>query len=394
MDGDALNEIIIPTTNVDRTLPDGSKHSEELINKSQTFITTAGWKNSFPYDKLIETLINSLLYPDKYMVMGGTYETPVKEGLLDENFVDKLRLEGTFNEASFDREYRSIWSGDAENAYFNSGMIDKARVLAQPEYEFNGRSSKAAYYVIGVDVGRTQCATEAAVLKVTPQLQGAAIKSLVNIYSIEAEDFEQQAIKIKKLFFKYKARCCAIDANGVGAGFVDFMTKTQIDPDTGDELPPFGIEGGTHEDVYEQYKKVKGDNVIKDAMYLIKANAPINTEAYAYIQTQLGSNKIKLLIDEREASAKLMATKMGQKMTPEERNSYLIPFVQTSILKDQMLNLIEENEGINIILKQNNRGIRKDKFSALIYGLYYIKLDERNKQKRHAHSITDFMFFT
>ena len=31
------------------------------------------------------------------------------------------------------------------------------------------------------------------------------------------------------------------------------------------------------------------------------------------------------------------------------------------------------NEGINIILKQANRGIRKDKFSAFEYGLYYIK---------------------
>jgi len=47
------------------------------------------------------------------MIMGGTYETPIKEGLLNEDFVDQLKLSGTFNEDSFDREYRSIWSGDA-----------------------------------------------------------------------------------------------------------------------------------------------------------------------------------------------------------------------------------------------------------------------------------------
>lgn len=29
------------------------------------------------------------------------------------------------------------------------------------------------------------------------------------------------------------------------------------------------------------------------------------------------------------------------------------------------MNLREENEGVNIILKQANRGIKKDKFSAL-----------------------------
>lgn len=393
MDGDALNEIIIPTTNIDRLLLDGSKHPEELVNKSQTFITTAGWKNSFPYDKLIDMLINSIIDPDHYMVMGGTFETPVKEGLLDEDFVDKLKLEGTFNDSSFDREYRSVWSGDAENAYFSSEVFDKHRQLLQPEYEHSGRSSKNAYYLLGIDVGRIGCTTEVCVFKITPQPQGAAIKSLVNIYTYDAEDFEQQAIKIKKLFYKYKCRVAAIDANGLGVGFIDFMTKAQIDPETGDELPPFGVEGGTFDEVHEQYKKIKGDNIEKDAMYLIKANAPINTEAHAYVQTQLSSGKIKLLIDEREASTKLMSTKVGQNMTPDQRAEYLMPFVQTSILKDQMLNLIESNEGVNIILKQNNNSIKKDKFSAFEYGLYYAKLDEERKRKRKSHSIADMMFF-
>ena len=393
MDGDALNEIIIPTTNIDRLLLDGSKHPEELVNKSQTFITTAGWKNSFPYDKLIDMLINSIIDPDHYMVMGGTFETPVKEGLLDEDFVDKLKLEGTFNDSSFDREYRSVWSGDAENAYFSSEVFDKHRQLLQPEYEHSGRSSKNAYYLLGIDVGRIGCTTEVCVFKITPQPQGAAIKSLINIYTYDAEDFEQQAIKIKKLFYKYKCRVAAIDANGLGVGFIDFMTKAQIDPETGDELPPFGVEGGTFDEVHEQYKKIKGDNIEKDAMYLIKANAPINTEAHAYVQTQLSSGKIKLLIDEREASTKLMSTKVGQNMTPEQRAEYLMPFVQTSILKDQMLNLIESNEGVNIILKQNNNSIKKDKFSAFEYGLYYAKLDEERKRKRKSYSIADMMFF-
>ena len=381
------------TTNIDRLLLDGSKHPEELVNKSQTFITTAGWKNSFPYDKLIDMLINSIIDPDQYMVIGGTFETPVKEGLLDEDFVDKLKLEGTFNDSSFDREYRSVWSGDAENAYFSSEVFDKHRQLLQPEYEHSGRSSTNAYYLLGIDVGRIGCTTEVCVFKITPQPQGAAIKSLVNIYTYDAEDFEQQAIKIKKLFYKYKCRVAAIDANGLGVGFIDFMTKAQIDPETGDELPPFGVEGGTFDEVHEQYKKIKGDNIEKDAMYLIKANAPINTEAHAYVQTQLSSGKIKLLIDEREASTKLMSTKVGQNMTPEQRAEYLMPFVQTSILKDQMLNLIESNEGVNIILKQNNNSIKKDKFSAFEYGLYYAKLDEERKRKRKSHSIADMMFF-
>ena len=186
IDGDILNEVIIPTTNVDRRLSDGSRHTEETVNKSQIYITTAGWKSSFAYHKLIQLLINSIIEPDEYMIMGGTYETPVACGLLDENFVENLQMQGTFNDQSFNRQYRSIWSGDVENAFFSAEKFDKQRVLLQPQYEKSGRSSKDAYYIFGIDV-----------------------------YSYNAQHFETQCINIKRLFYKYKPRRISIDANGL-----------------------------------------------------------------------------------------------------------------------------------------------------------------------------------
>lgn len=395
IDQTALNEIVIPTTNVNRLLPDGTRHKEEVVNKSQIYITTAGWKNSFAYQKLIELLIRSIIEPDEVMVLGGTYNTPVTEGLLDENFVEELKLAGTYNEDSFDREYRSKWSGDVENAFFSSEKFDKHRVLLQPEYEYSGRSSKSAYYVLGVDVGRIGCTTEVCVFKVTPQVQGSALKTLVNIYTYEAEDFEVQAINLKKLYYKYKARIISIDANGLGIGLIDFMTKSQLDPETGDSLPPFGVEGGTSEDVLETYKKVNKDpDAEKDALYLVKANAPVNTEAHTYAQTQMSSGKVKFLIDEAQAKTKLMSTKVGQAMDTDKRNDYLKPFTLTSILREQMLNLVEENEGTNIILKQVSKGIKKDKFSAFEYGLFYVKKQEDKKKNKKSRNISDMMFFT
>ena len=391
IDQTALNEIIIPTTNVNRLLPDGTRHSEQIINKSQIYITTAGWKNSFAYDKLIELLIRSLIQPDEVMIMGGTYETPITEGLLDEDFVQQLKLAGTFNEDSFDRQYRSVWSGDAENAFFSAQKFDKYRTLRQPQYEYSGRTSKNAYYVIGVDVGRIGCTTQANIFKVTPQPQGVALKSLVNIYTYEAEHFEQQAINIKQLYYKYKARSIALDTNGLGIGLLDFMVKAQETPD-GQYLPPFGIQNDD-QGVYKKYFKSVSD-VQKDAIFQIKANAPINTQAYSFAQTQMSSGKIKFLIDESEAKAKLMETKQGQNMTPERRNEYLKPFVLTTILRQQMLNLVEDNEGVNIILKQENRGIKKDKFSAFVYGLYYIKQEEDRRKKRKGRDISKLLLFS
>lgn len=56
------------------------------------------------------------------------------------------------------------------------------------------------------------------------------------------------------------------------------------------------------------------------------------------------------------------------------------------------MNLREENEGINIILKQANKSVKKDKFSAFEYGLYYIKIEEESKKKKKKFKITDMMF--
>ena len=388
VDGTILNEVIIPVMNVSRRLPDGTSHDEEVLNKSQIFVTTAGWKNTFAYDKLIQMLVGQITRPDLFCIMGGTWRIPVLMHLLDKNFVRDLKLDGTFNESSFDREYESKWSGTIEDAFFRAEQFDRNRILKQPEYEYSGRSVKSAYYVLAVDVGRKGCDTVVCVFKVTPQTAGVSLKTLVNIYTLHDEHFEDQAIALKKLYYKYKARRIVIDGNGLGIGLVDYMVKTQIDPDSNETYADFGVEN----DEENYYKKFRTDACEFDAMYIIKANAPINTEAHANAQTQLSSGKVKMLIDERVAKVKLMGTKRGQEMKPEERAEYLKPFTLTSILKEEMMNLREENEGVNIILKQANKSIKKDKFSAFEYGLYYIKQEEDSKKRRKKGRISDMMF--
>jgi hypothetical protein len=389
VDGQILSEVIIPTMNISRMCMDGSTHPEEQLNKSQLYITTAGYKNTYPYDKLIQFLVWQIVKPEKAMIMGGTYKIPVLVKLLDKNFVKDLKMDGTFNESSFAREYESKWSGTVEDAFFNSESFDRNRILRQPEKEASGRIGKGGFYVLSMDVGRKGCDSVVCVFKVTPQPQGVSLKQLVNIFTLSDEHFEDQCIKVKKLFYKFKAKRLVIDGNGLGIGLLDYLVKPQIDPDTNELFPDFGVYND--EDGY--YKKYRTQNCEQDALYIIKANAPINTEAHANAQTQLSSGKVKMLIDERVAKTKLLGTKVGQNMTPEERAEYLKPFTLTSILKEEMMNLREETEGVNIILKQANRGIRKDKFSAFEYGLYYIKHEEDNKKKKKKFNAKEWCFF-
>ena len=388
VDGQILQEVIIPTMAISRRCMDGSTHQEETLNKSQVFVTTAGYKGTFPYEKLISFLVRMITNPERCMVIGGTWRLPVEVGLQSKTFIKDQKEEGTYNEASFEREYESRWTGDVEDAFFRSDMFDRGRILKQPEYEASGRSSAKQYYVLAVDVGRKGCDTVVCVFKVTPAPQGPSIKSLVNMYTLTDEHFGDQALKLKKLFYKYRARRMVIDGNGLGIGLIDYMVKPSIDPDTNETIPDFGI----YNDDDGYYKKFRTNECEEEAIYIIKANAPINTEAHSCTQTNLASGKVKMLVDERTAKTSLLGTKRGQMMKSEERADYLKPFTLTSILKEEMMNLREENEGVNIILKQANKSIKKDKFSAFEYGLYYIQEEEDKKKRKKKFNAKDWMF--
>ena len=105
-------------------------------------------------------------------------------------------------------------------------------------------------------------------------------------------------------------------------------------------------------------------------MYIMKATSVLNSEMYAYCKNQINNGRVRFLISETVAKNKLMAQAQGQKMSPEKRAEYLYPYTQTSILESQMCNLVEESDGANLLVKQSSKKIKKDKVSALIYGLY------------------------
>lgn len=167
------------------------------------------------------------------------------------------------------------------------------------------------------------------------------------------------------------------------------LTMDTVDPDTGETLYNWGV----YNDEDNRYRNLITENTVHDAMYIMKANTPLNSEMYAYCQTEINAGRVNFLVDEQVAKNKLLSQAQGQKMSPAQRAEYLAPYVKTSALKEEMMNLIQENEGANIILKQSSRKIPKDKFSSLIYGLYYCKLQEDRSTKRKMRDLSGFMFY-
>lgn len=364
--------------------------ANSLTNCLEKLRTTAGYRNTFSYDKLIQLLVRMVTKRDgDSFILGASWRVPVLYGLQAKTFLQDLKNDPTFEVANFEREYESKWTGVSADAFFDGDRIDGCRTLQSPEFEGIPSTKKDSnyYYAIGADIGRKGDLSEFTIVKVVPRLNGKAIKELVNLITLEGVDYREQAITLKQLYYKYKARTIVIDANGPGIGLIDFLWDTQVLPD-GVELPPFGVIN----DPDGIYKKKGNEYIEKDALYLVKANAVFNTECHVNLQSAIMTRTVRFLISAKIAKEKLLMSRKGQLMSDQEKVDYLYPFNQTDMLRDQLLNLREETEGINIKLKQANQKIKKDKFSSLEYVLWWIKQEEdANSRRRKRFKASDWM---
>jgi len=55
--------------------------------------------------------------PEKAFILGGTWRIPVLAGLQPRSFLADQQKDGTFNEASFDREYKILYSLNIVNCW-------------------------------------------------------------------------------------------------------------------------------------------------------------------------------------------------------------------------------------------------------------------------------------
>lgn len=387
VDGTLLNEVIVPLMNVNRRAKNGDVDPNEP-HKQQIFVTTAGYKNTFAYNKLKQILVWMAVKENEAFVLGGSWRIPVLHKLLDPNFVEELKEDGTYNPLSFDREYESIWTGSGEDSFFNEDIITRNRTIKEAEDEPDKKMETDAYrmfYIISVDVARSEgnqnANTVALISKIKQNKKsGLCVTNLVNMKVFHGEHFEEQSIKVKKIIFKYNAEMCVVDGNGLGAGLMDYLVKDNID-DTGEVFPALSV---INDSSYDKYKT----QTSLPLLYSMKSQG-IAGQIHVNCLSQISSGKVKFLIDEMEARANIIKTKKGKDMQGQQMAEYLSPYLNTTLLKDEMLNLKSKQSGKEIILDRINSGIQKDRFSATEYLLWYVK-DIEDKAKRPKESYDNF----
>ena len=98
IDQDKLTEIIMPTLVISRQV-NSQVDPEEVLNQSAVFVTSAGYKDTYSYDKLIQTLCEMVGDPKNAFILGGDWKIPVVEGLQPANFIQSQEMDNSMDEA-------------------------------------------------------------------------------------------------------------------------------------------------------------------------------------------------------------------------------------------------------------------------------------------------------
>lgn len=374
MNGDEVNEIIIPLMNVDRRTMAGLINPTEP-HAAQTMITTAGYRGTYAHDRTLETLVDMAIEPGKAFCFGGDFRIPVMHGLLSADKVKEKLKNSSYKLESFLREYMSVWSGGSEDSYYSYELISQCRKLVRPEFkpEVN---FKDGFYVMAVDVARFEGdQTVALIFKVYTTGERYKIH-LVNIKLMNSTHFKDQAIYIKQMDNLFDFKAIVMDINGNGAGLADYLIDEQNE--NGEYYQPYGFLNKNKYSNTEKRFSVK-------KLYGIEANRQFNSECFTNAHLILSLKRVSLLINERQARRYFGKYKSWNKLNPVKQANKLIPYAQTTKLQDQLSNLkanLDNNS--SIVLTMIKKSTRKDLVSAFIYGLYYInEVEEEEKRSRN-----------
>lgn len=382
-DPTVINEEIIPLMNAPRTNCKGLINPHEP-HAQKTYITTAGYMGTFAYDKNLETLCLSVIDPDNYMVLGGSYIIPLMHGRLIESQMREILSSPTFDRESLEREYISKWSGAKSGSVFSQNTIATLRKIIRAHYKAE-RDGSEDFYVVAADMAKDGSADTAVIVsKVCPREYMFNFK-FINLFTINSTDYEIVANELKKTIADYDAKLFIYDANGIGAALRDWINKPTKDRNTGLVLPGYGIINPPTSAKKDIITYSKDRNIC----YEIKSGGQEGERIHKVFFSRISNGSIRFLIKQSEALNKFSKQENFKAASDIKKRRILQPYRYTDLMEEELRNLIiiDTNDNINKTMRVDRRDkkIQKDFFSAgeyLVYGVNQIFEQEYYKKKR------------
>lgn len=145
-----------------------------------------------------------------------------------------------------------------------------------------------------------------------------------------------------------------------GLGVYDFIIKEQYDATTGETYE--AMTSCNNQEMAERCKVKSANKVV----WCIKASADFNSTSAALLRAGIMNGNINFLCGEFEAEEVIKKLPNYAKMSDRDKTEIMLPYVQTSLAINEMINLEYEIVNNKVKLKERS-GMRKDRFSSIQY---------------------------
>lgn len=397
-DATKVNEVYIPLLNKPRTMANGLINPNEPQSQ-QIYITTAGYQGTFAYQKIIEILCMSVLEPEKYYVLGGTYKLPLKLGLTAQKQIEEVRNSPSFSPASFAREYLSRWSDAPQGAAFSSSVVAALRQVKLVELK-DKRTDIAVdnneFYVICADMAKDGSAeTAVGVARVIPKEHYFTYK-FINLLTIPSTDYMEIANEFKKLVLTYNAKLLIYDANGIGAAMRDWLNKETRDKQ-GILYEGLGIINPPDSASKDLRKYPKE----KTLCYEIKSGGKIGEQIHFFFFSRMSTGAITYPIKLSDALNLYSKNESFMKMSMKRQKQFMSTYQTMDKMEMELRNLdiVNTSDQLSNTLKivRRDTSIQKDFFSMAEYLVWavnqYFELDYYKKRRKMSKGLRQISFF-
>lgn len=365
-------------------------------NKS-CFLSSAYFKDHWSYNKMLDTFKLMLDDNKTDFVCGLPYQLSIQEGLLFPEDVETDMLEADFNEIKWSMEMEAMWFGDEDGSFFDFNSISKNRRINYPMLpdklsSLLGNSQKVKIppkqlgekRILSADIAlmsskrHNNDATAVFINQMTPTKAGRYTNNIVYSDTFEGLHTEDQALIIRKMYDEFQCDYIVLDCTGLGLGVYDALVRDMVDPDTGEVYP--AISCYNNQEMAERCTVKGADKVI----WAIKGNPTINSECAVLLREGFKSGKIRLLVTEYDGESLLSDIKGYGSLSPSEKTKLQMPYVHTTLLIDELVNLQHDESGGRVRVFEKT-GRRKDRYSSLSYN-YYVATQLESKLGRHREA--------
>lgn len=174
----------------------------------------------------------------------------------------------------------------------------------------------------------------------------------------------------------------------VGLGVADALVRDIADPETGEVYPALSCYNNP-----EWAARCTTPGAEK-ALWVINANERFNSDCAVMLRDGFRTGKVRLLISEYDGESCLAQVKGYGQLTTAERLSLQLPYINTTLLINELINLQHDDSSGSIKISTRS-GMRKDRYSSLSYN-YYVACQLEKELTKRRNTITKdqevFMF--